>query len=86
MASLAAFNVGFDVLLDLGPPEFAEYQLLRLLYSWVAGSDVVVTSGNDLALEGGFLGNIDSSVVVEHPFLSGYSSVMGEGRGDAGIP
>ncbi len=49
LASLAAFDVGFDVFLDLGPPEFAENELLCLLDSWMASSDVVVTSGNDLA-------------------------------------
>ncbi len=52
----------------------------------MAGGDVVVTSGNDLALEGGFSGNVDSSIVMEHPFLSGYPSVVSEGGGDAGIP
>ncbi len=49
LASFTAFNVGLNVLLHLWPPEFAEYQLLHLLDSWMTGTDVVMASGNDLA-------------------------------------
>ncbi len=52
----------------------------------MAGSDVVVTSGNDLTSERGLSGDVDSSIIVEHPFLSGYSSVVSEGGGDACVP
>ncbi len=52
----------------------------------MAGSDMVVASGNDLALEGGFSRDVDSSVIMEHSFLSGYSSVMSEGGGNACVP
>ncbi len=86
LASFATLDVGFNVLLDLGPPEFSEYKLLRLLDSWMTGGDMIMTSGNDLASERGFSWDIDSSVIVEHPFLSGDSSVVSEGGSDACIP
>ncbi len=86
MTGFAAFDVGFDVLLDLGPPEFAEYEFLHLLDSWVAGSDVVMTPGDDLASQGGFSGDVHASVIVEESSLMGYSSFVREGGGDASIP
>ncbi len=45
-----------------------------------------MASGNDLSSERCFSQNIDSSIVIEKPFLSGYSSVMSEGGGDADVP
>ncbi len=77
LASFAALNIGFDVLLDLGPPEFAEYKLLRLLDSWVAGGDVVVTLGNDLASKGGFSWDVYSFVIVKESSFLGYPTVVG---------
>ncbi len=47
---------------------------------------MVVASENDLTSKRGFPGNVDSPIVVEHPFLSGYPSIVGEGGGDADIP
>ncbi len=52
----------------------------------MAGGDVVVTSENDFSSEGGFSWDVDSSVVVEQPFLSGYSLVVSEGSGDSCVP
>ncbi len=45
-----------------------------------------MTSGNDLASEGGFSQDIYTSVVVEKSVFLGYSSVMGEGCSDSCIP
>ncbi len=49
LASFAAFDISFNVLLEFGPLKLAEYQLLRFLDSWMTGGDVVVTSGDDFA-------------------------------------
>ncbi len=86
LASFAAFYIGFNVLFDLGPPEFAEYELLRLLNSWMASGHVVMTSGNDLASQRGFSWYVYPSVVVKESSFSWYPSIMREGGCDAYIP
>ncbi len=52
----------------------------------MAGSDVVVTSGDDLALEGGFSWNVYSSVVVEETIPLGDTSVVSEGGCNSCVP
>ncbi len=52
----------------------------------MAGGDVVMASGNDLASKGGFSWDVHSSIVVEEAVLFGDASVVSEGGGDADIP
>ncbi len=52
----------------------------------MAGSDMVVTSGNDFSSERGFSWNVDSPVIVKESVLLGDASVMSERVGDASVP
>ncbi len=64
LAGLAPFNVGLYIPFEFRPPVFAEYQLLRLLDTWMAGCDVIMAVRNDFAPEGGLPRDIDLPIIL----------------------
>ncbi len=52
----------------------------------MSSQNVVVALGNDLASEGGFVWNVDASIVVQESSLAGDSSFVGERGLNALIP
>ncbi len=52
----------------------------------MSGENVIMALCNNLALKRGFVGNIDSSVIVQEPALAGDSSFVSKGCLDPFIP
>ncbi len=52
----------------------------------MAGGDVVMTPGNDLASQRGFSWDINSSVIMKEAAFLGDASVVSKGGGDANVP
>ena len=66
---LLAHGTALDILLhelhETQPPEFRGDELASLEITWVTGSFVVVTAGEDGAVEGVLQGNIDIVLVCQ---------------------